>query len=61
MFGRNEHGEICFAARARECGGYIMFFALRGFRAKDQHMLGEPALFAREVRTDAQGETFFTK
>src|SRR5207302_1473148 len=61
MFRRNEHGEICFAARAWERGGHIIFFALRGFHAKDQHVLSEPALFARQVRTDAQGETFFTE
>ncbi len=38
-----------------------MFFSFRRFDAENQHVLGEPALFAREIRTDAQRETFFAQ
>src|SRR6058998_184614 len=61
MFGWNEHGEIGFAARAGERRGHIMFFSFRGFHAEDQHMLGEPALFARQIRAYTQSKTFLAQ
>ena len=38
-----------------------MFLPFRRFDAKNQHVFGEPALFARKVRTDAQRQAFFRK
>src|SRR5207245_4319359 len=50
MFRRNEHGKISLAARARESGRDIMFFSFGRFDTADEHVFGEPALFAREIR-----------
>src|SRR5207245_2238572 len=61
MFWRNQHGEIRFAAGARERCRYVMFFSFGRFDSKDQHVLGHPALFAREIGTDSQCETFFAQ
>ena len=38
-----------------------MFFPFGRFHAENQHVLGHPALFPRQIGTDAQGETFFAK
>ena len=38
-----------------------MLFSFRRFDAEDQHVLGHPALFAREIGTDAERETFLAK
>src|SRR5438105_1867635 len=57
--GRNEHGEICFAACAREGGGDVGFFAFGRFDAEDEHVFGHPTFMAREVGADAEGEAFF--
>ena len=59
MIRRNEHGEIRFAAGAWESSGNVMFFSFRRFHAQDQHVLGEPALFARQIRTNPQSKTLF--
>jgi len=61
MLRRNEHGEICLTAGAGEGRHHIMLPAFRRFDAEDQHMLRHPTLFARQVRTDAQCETFFAE
>ena len=61
MRGRNEHREIRFAARARERRGDVMFPAFGRFDAEDQHVLGQPALLAREIGTDAQREAFLAE
>jgi hypothetical protein len=61
MLWRNQHCEIRFAARAGEGSRNVMFFPFRRFDAKNQHVFGEPALFARKVRTDAQRQAFFRK
>src|SRR5438477_4659948 len=61
MLWRNQHCEIRFAARAGEGSRDVMFFSFRRFDAKNKHVFGEPALFACEVRTDAQCQTFFRK
>ena len=59
--GRDEHGEIRLAARARERGGDVVFLARRRFGGKQQHVLGHPTLIAREVAAHAQGETFLAQ
>ena len=61
MLGRNEHGEICFAARAGKRGRYVMFATLGRFYAQNQHVLGHPALSARQIRTYPQGETLLAQ
>ena len=61
MFRRNKHGEIGFAACARECRRHVMFAAFGRFHPEDQHVLRHPALFAREIRSDPQSETFFAQ
>ena len=61
VFRRNQHREICFAARARERRRHVMFFSFRRFDTEDQHVLGHPTLLAREIRTDAKGETFLAE
>ena len=38
-----------------------MFFSFGRFDAENQHVLGHPALLSREIRTDAQRETFFAQ
>ena len=61
MFWWNEHGEICFAARARKRRRHIMFFSFRRLDPEDQHVLGHPTLFAREIGTDPERETLLTQ
>ena len=61
MGGRNEHGEIRLAARARKRRRDVMFSAFRRFDSENQHVLGQPALFAREIGTDPQRETFLAQ
>ena len=60
-FGRNQHGEIGFAAGAGEGGGDVGLLALRIFHAEDQHVLGHPAFVARDVRGDAQREALLAE
>ena len=38
-----------------------MLVSLRRFDSEDQHVLGEPGLFARKIGTDAERETFFAQ
>src|SRR5439155_26112162 len=61
MFRRNQNREIRFAARAREGSCDVMFLPGRRFDAENQHVFGEPALFARQIRADTQGQTLFRK
>ena len=61
MFRRNEHGEISLTARAGESGRDVMLAPFRRFDAENQHVLRHPALFACEIRTDPQRETFFAE
>ena len=42
-------------------GRDVMLFAFRRFDAEDEHVLGEPALLPREIRADAQRETFLAQ
>ena len=58
---RNQHREIGFAARTGERRRHVMLFSFGRFDAENQHVLGEPALLAREIRTDAQRETFLAQ
>jgi len=37
------------------------FFALRIGHAQNEHVLGQPTLFAAHAGSDAQGQTFFTQ
>ncbi len=60
-FRRNEHGEIRLAARRRERRRHVVFFALRRLDAENEHVFGEPALFAGEVGRDAEREAFFAE
>ena len=59
--GRNQHGEIRFAARARERRRDVMLSAFRRFDAENQHVLGQPALLAREIGADPERETFLAE
>ena len=38
-----------------------MFSALGRFHSENEHMLGQPALFAREVGTNSQRQTFLAE
>ena len=56
--GRNQHCEIGFAAGAGERGSDVMFSSFGRFNAENQHVLRHPALLTREIRANAQRETF---
>ena len=56
--GRNQHREIRLAAGAGKRGSDVSLLALRILDADDQHVLGHPAFVTRDVRSDAQRETF---
>src|SRR5947208_71687 len=56
-----DFGVHALPGRSLEGGGHIMFFSFRGFHAEDQHMLGEPALFARQIRAYTQSKTFLAQ
>ena len=59
--GRDEHGEVRLAARARERGADVGLLAGRVGDAHDQHVLGEPALVAGHRRRDAQREALLAE
>ena len=59
--GRDQHREVRLAAGARKRGGDVGLLAVRIFDAEDQHVLGHPALVARDVRGDAQAETLLAE
>src|SRR4029453_810030 len=61
MSRRDEHRKIGFPARARESGGDVMLFPFRRLDSQNQHVLGEPALFLRQVGGNAEGKTFFAQ
>src|SRR5581483_5620461 len=58
-FGRNHHGEIRLSTSAGKCSGHIRLLAVWIFHSDDQHVLSHPALITRDIRSDAQRETFF--
>src|SRR5207244_4340950 len=58
---RDEHGEVRLAARAGKGGGDVMRLALGALHADDQHVLGEPALFARLHARDAEREALLAE
>ena len=58
---RNEHGEVRFAAGARESRCDIGFLPFRIFDTEDEHVLGQPALVTSHRRRDAQREAFLTQ
>ena len=58
---RDEHREVRLAARRRERGGDVVDAALRRRELEDQHVLGEPALVARDHRRDAQREALLAE
>ena len=55
-FGRDHHREVGFAARARKCRRDVDLLAARILEAQNQHVLGHPAVVARDVRGDPQPE-----
>ena len=57
----NHHRHICFSARAWKRSGHVRHFAAGIFQAKNQHVLGHPALLARHPACDSQRETFFSE
>ncbi len=59
--GRHQHGEIGLAAGAGECRGDVGLLAFGIFDAEDQHVLGQPAFIARDIRRDAQREAFLAQ
>ena len=59
--GRDQHRQIRLAAGARKRGGDVGLLALRILDAEDQHVLGHPALVARDVRGDAQPEALLAE
>ena len=63
--GRDQHGEVGFAAGGGEGGGDVGLFSCRrrrrGFDAEDEHVLGHPALVAGDVGGDAQGEALLAE
>ena len=60
-FGRDEHGQVGFAAGRGERGGDVVHVALRILDAEDQHVLGHPAFLVALVAGDAQREAFFAQ
>ena len=59
--GRDQHGEVGLAAGAGEGGGDVGLLAVRDLDAEDEHVLGHPALVARDVGGDAQGEALLAE
>ena len=59
--GRDEHGEVGFAAGAGEGGGDVGLFASGRFDAEDEHVLGHPAFVAGDVGGDAEGEALLAE
>ena len=58
---RDQHGKIGLAARAWKRRRHMGLLALRVLNAKDEHVLGHPALVARDVGGDAQGEALLAQ
>jgi hypothetical protein len=61
LWRRDEHGEVGLAAGRREGGSDVMLLALGRFDAEDQHVLGHPAVIARHVRGNAQGQALLAE
>ena len=60
-FGWHQHGEVCFAASAGERSCHVVFFSLRIGHAQDEHVFGQPTLFAPHAGGDAQGQALFAQ
>ena len=58
---RNHHGEVGLAAGAGKGRGHVGLFAFGALHADDEHVLGHPALVARDVGGDAQGEALLAQ
>ena len=59
--GRHQHREVGLAAGRREGGGHVVALAVRQLELQDQHVLGHPALLARERRGDPQREALLAE
>ena len=59
--GRDQHGEIGFAAGARESCCNMVFFTHRRGDAQNQHVFGQPTLVAAHGGGYAQRKTLFTQ
>ena len=60
-FGWHQHGEVCFAASAGERSCHVVFFSLRIGHSQDEHVFGQPTLFASHAGRDAQGQALFAQ
>ena len=58
---RDQHGEVRLAAGGGERGGDVRLLALRVLDPEDEHVLGHPALVARDVRGDPQREALLAE
>src|SRR6185436_19759446 len=58
---RHQHGEVGLAARARKGGRDVVRLTLGIREPQNQHVLGEPALFARLHAGDAQREALLAE
>ena len=58
---RNQHGQVRLAASAGKRRSDVGFLALRIFDPQDEHVLGHPALIARDIGCDAQREALLTQ
>src|ERR1700751_24084 len=57
----NHHCEVRLAARPRKRSCHVTYFAGGILQAKDQHVLGHPALLARHPARNSQRKTFLAE
>jgi hypothetical protein len=50
----HQHGKVGFATRRWECRAHKVLFALGRCEAQNQHVLGQPTLFAAKARSNTQ-------
>src|SRR5579885_3509968 len=60
-FRRHQHCKIGLSVCARKCRGDVRLFAFGTLDAENQHVLGKPSLIPRNVGSNTEGETFFSK
>ena len=58
---RDEHCKVCLTAGRRERRRDVVLLAFRGFDTEDEHVLGEPALLAGEVGSDAESKALLAE
>ena len=58
---RDEHCKVRLTASRRECSRDVVLLAFRGLDTEDEHVLGEPALLAGEIGSDAESKALLAE